>query len=152
MAITGNGLAGLGQLQRNLRKLAEVPSRAAPTVAYELGRLMAEEFDAGVDPYGNAWAPLAPSTIERGRFDPPLTDTHAMRGGFHAEPQPGAGVAISFDVPYVLPHQTGFRNARTRTRVPARPLLPTNTMPARWNEAIKATVEEAIRGAVEEGG
>ncbi len=151
MPISGDGLRGIGQLQRNLRKLAEVPSRAAATIADELGRLMAEQFDQGADPYGNAWAPLAESTLARGRQNPPLTDSRDMRNGFHAAPMAGSGVSITFDVPYALPHQTGFRNARTKTRVPARPPLPVNVMPARWNEAIVATVESEVRKTVEGG-
>jgi len=64
MAWSGN-IAGMGQLAQRMRDLASVPARAARKVAGRLQELLEDEFSAGADPYGNAWEPLAPVTIEK---------------------------------------------------------------------------------------
>lgn len=139
--ITGN-LSRMGQLQARLRDLAEVPSRAARRVSEDLSVLIQEEFDAGADPYGREWDPLADATRERGRTEPPLTDSGAMRGGIRVAPLPGAGVGVTLPHP-AEPHQTGWSGPRSDG--PSRPILPSGVMPARWREVIMDAVESEVR-------
>jgi len=139
--LTGD-LSQMGQLASRLRDLASVPSRAAGVVSDRIEALIQEEFDAGADPYGNAWAPLAESTLARGRSAPPLTDTGAMRDSVRVAPLARAGVGVTIDHPAGV-HQTGWDGASGKG--PARPILPRGVMPARWSEAIKSAVSDTVR-------
>jgi hypothetical protein len=135
-------ISAMGRLADRVADLSEVPSRASKRVAFKLESFLEEEFDDGADPYGTPWAPLAESTLERGRRPPPLTDSHAMRDDARVRPLRGAGVAMTVDAAYAPPHQTGWANA------PARPILPARAeLPRRWAEAIKSAVSDAMRGA-----
>lgn len=144
MPLSGD-FAELGQLVRNVGRLARVPAQvarlAAPAIKWELEL----EFSRGRDPYGRPWAPLRPTTIARGRKPPPLTDTGKMRSGLVVAPMQGAGIAITFDdeIPAIF-HQRGTR------WMAMRPILPTNTFPAKWNEALEratlATADNVMRG------
>lgn len=135
-------ISRMGKLADRLADLAGVPSRAAARVSRELDHLIRDEFDAGADPYGTAWKPLASATIERGRVPPPLTDTRAMRDSLAVRPLRGAGVGITIDHP-AAPHQTGWRGRQGSG--PARPILPNAAMPSLWEEAIEAAVLEEFR-------
>jgi len=137
--ITGD-LVGLGQLARNLRKLSEVPAQASREAAEGIARAIDQEFSEGVDAYGNPWAELAESTLDKGRAPPPLTDTerHGPGMGVRVSAQRGAGIAITFDAPYAGYHQTGTKH------MPARQPLPTGVMPATWNEAIRSALESRL--------
>ena len=134
--LTGD-FAGLGKLEANLYKLSTVPSQAATEAAEGIQSLVMDEYASGSDPNGRRWAPLRPSTLKRGRTPPPLTDSGNMRDGTEVKPLPGAGISISFDVPYAVFHHTGTRN------MVARPVAPTGTFPASWNEVIEAAIEAA---------
>lgn len=136
MAWTGD-ISKMGKLAANVRRLAEVPSRVSARVAQDLAPLIQEEFDAGADPYGNSWSPLARATIDRGRRPPPLTDTEKMRRSVRVEPMQSAGVSITIDHLAQI-HQTGWSGPRSSG--PARPVLPSRTFPARWKETIDAAV------------
>lgn len=141
--MTWNGdISGMGQLAKRVEDLSRVPSRAARRVAADLENLIGEEFDAGADPYGNAWEPLAPATLDRGRTPPPLTDTHAMRDSVSVAPLARAGVGVTIAHP-AAPHQTGWVGPQGEG--PARPILPSGVMPARWNEAIRTAIVEELR-------
>ena len=137
--ITGD-LAGLGQLASNLRKLAEVPSRASKEAAEGVAAAIEVQFAEGIDPYGNPWAELAQSTLDKGRFPPPLTDTekHGPGMGVKVSAKRGAGVSITFDAPYAGFHHTGTKD------MPARKVLPVGVMPATWNAAIRDALEDGL--------
>lgn len=139
MALSGN-FSGLGQLARNVERLARIPARVATFAAPEIADEIEAEFATGRDPYGRAWAPLRPSTRARGRRPPPLTNTGAMRAGVDVRPLPGAGIAITFadEIPAVF-HQKGTR------KMAARPPLPSSTFPARWSRALERAADEAFR-------
>jgi phage gpG-like protein len=136
------GEEALRRVAQAVRQLARVPSQAAAEASADIAELVEQEFAAGVDPYGQAWAPLAPATIAKGRSAPPLTDTGAMRGGFEARPMSGAGIAVSFDVDYAAFHQTGTAN------MPARPPLPDHGLPDTWRRAIADAVDAAAERAM----
>lgn len=132
----------MGQLADRIADLASVPSRAAARVSREIEGLIQEQFDVGADPYGTAWAPLADSTVARGRTAPPLTDSGAMRGSLRVAPMAHAGVGVTISHP-AAPHQTGWHGRQGSG--PARPILPAGVMPARWAEAIEVAVTEEFR-------
>jgi hypothetical protein len=137
-------ISKMGQLAANIRKLAAVPARAAPRVSKEIAKLVDLEFQAGADPYGNAWKPHAQSTIERWGSHPLLDLSGDMRASVHVSPLAGSGVAITIDHPSE-DHQTGWSGSQGSG--PARPVLPSGTFPAMWREAIKIVVDDEIRGA-----
>ena len=131
----------IGQWARQVRALASVPTRAALRAAPGIRDLVENMFASGSDAYGEAWAPLAPSTLARGRRPPPLTDTGAMRGAVGVVPMAGvAGVLVSIPHPAGV-HQTGSR------RMPARQLMPSKGLPQSWREVLV----DAVTGAVREG-
>ena len=142
MAWSGN-IAGMGQLAQRMRDLASVPARSARKVAGRLQELLEDEFSAGADPYGNAWEPLAPVTLEKRSqtHEPPLTDYGEMRASLLVKPLSGAGVGVTIDHP-AEDHQTGWKGSQGEG--PARPILPAGRMPALWREAI----EDAVQGEV----
>jgi Phage virion morphogenesis family len=136
-------ISAMGHLADRLADLAGVPSRAAAKVSRELGHLIEEEFDAGADPYGTAWSPLAQATTDKGRTAPPLTDTRTMRDSVRVRPLPRAGVGITISHP-AAPHQTGWNGKQGSG--PARPILPARAeLPPLWSEAIEAAVLEEFR-------
>lgn len=141
MAWNGD-ISKMGQLAANVAKLASVPARASKRVAKEIESLIKEEFDHEADPYGNAWKPLADSTVERKGFTTILEDSRAMRDSLSVTPRRGAGVAITIDHPSE-DHQTGWNGPQGSG--PARPILPSGRMPARWNQAIKESVRAEFK-------
>jgi phage gpG-like protein len=130
----------LAGYERALRELTKVPSRAAKSAAPKIRRLITEEFNRGEDPYGNAWAPLKPATLARGRRPPPLTDTRRLRRGIRVFPMAKAGIQITVDAPYAGFHQSGT------SRMGARPILPKRGLPKKWRAAIERSVKEAYGG------
>jgi hypothetical protein len=135
-------ISAMGQLADRARDLARVPALASLEVAKEIAGLIEDEFASGTDPYGHAWQELAESTRARGRHDPPLTDTHAMRDSVNVYARSdGRGVALTIDHP-AAPHQTGWDGPQGSG--PARPVLPAHGMPATWAEAIKVATDRAI--------
>ena len=139
-------LSRMGQLADRLSELAAVPSAIARRVSATIDGLLEQEFAAGDDPYGDPWAPLAESTVERGRSAPPLTDSGAMRASAHARPLAHAGVGITIDHP-AAPHQTGWSGPRGAG--PARPILPARgELPESWDDAIAKVARDEFRRRV----
>jgi phage gpG-like protein len=139
MSAWEGNISELGQLAENLDALSLVPSRAARRVSGKLHDLIVEEFARGEDPYGDAWAPLEEATIEKGREEPPLTDTGAMVESLEVKPMAGAGVSVSFGAEYA-----GFHHEGTVNMV-ARKVLPDDELPQSWNEAIYGAASEEAR-------
>lgn len=140
MGFTGS-LKGLGQLERNLGKLAGVPAQIAGDASDSIAELIDEEFEAGNDPYGRPWAALAQATLDKGRGPPPLTDTEAMRESVVVAPMQGAGISITIDHPGGV-HQTGARKGAWS--MPARPVLPDATFPATWKKALDTAAQARL--------
>lgn len=131
--------AALGAMKQSLRKLADVPSRAAAPAAANITKELQKEYRQGTDPYGRPWAPLKPSTIARGRRNPPLTDRGKMKRSTKAEPLPGAGIAIVADFPAIV-HQNS-----TRATLAQRHIFPVGVLPATWRDAIERAIKKAFR-------
>jgi hypothetical protein len=147
MGWTGD-ISRMGDLAKRIKDLAKVPSRAAAQASENVAELVEEEFRDQADPYGNAWKPHAPATVERWGEHPILDLTGAMRESVVVRPMAGAGISITLDHP-AAPHQTGWSGSQGSG--PARPILPARAMPPRWREAIESAVEDAaiatVRGA-----
>lgn len=137
--VTGD-FAALGKLEANLRRLGEVPSRAASEASDRIAALIEEEFAAQSDAYGNPWAPHKPATIARWGEHDILTLSGVMRDHVTVAPMRGAGISITFDEDYA-----GWHHVGTRYMV-RRPVLPLETMPATWTAAL----EEAYANAFDE--
>lgn len=122
--------------------LAGLSSRVARKVSKDLEEAIQSEFDAGADPYGTAWKPLAEATKARGRTEPPLTDTHAMRDSLRVRPVSATRVEITIAHP-ARPHQTGWSGPQGKG--PARPIVPVNEeAPKAWDEIIQSAFKAEI--------
>lgn len=139
-------IGAMGRLAENIGRLASVPSQAAPRVAKAIDGLIQDEFGSASDPYGTPWKEHAPATVERWGAHPILQLTQAMRSETSVQPMQGAGVSITFGVPYVAPHQTGWSGPQGSG--PARPILPSRGMPQSWKDAIDGTIDEEFRKVV----
>lgn len=125
-------------LAASIRKLAEVPAQVAKGASEAIAQQIQDDFAAGLDPYGNAWEPLAEATLDKGRTPPPLTDTGAMRDSVSVTPMAGAGISITIDDPAVH-HQYGTIN------MPARPVFPNQReLPDTWQRAIADAAEDSF--------
>ena len=117
---------------RALRELSRVPAQAAADAADELDAVIREQHGAEVDPYGQPWAPLKPSTVKRKGGDTRiLKRSDVMLDEIEIRPAQGAGLTLTFGAAYAAFHQLG-----TKDMVPRR-LLPIAAMPAAWGNAIK---------------
>jgi hypothetical protein len=129
-------ISKMGKLADRIADLASVPSRVSAVVAPQIEALIQDEFDAGTDPYGAPWKPLAPATIATGRTPPPLTHTRAMRDSARVRPMRGAGVGVTINNPPAAPHQTGWSGPQGSG--PARPILPERSeLPEGWQDVIE---------------
>ncbi len=132
------GLKGLDGIKRIRSAILELPramSQASTDAAENLETVIEVQFQAGVDPYGNPWRPLAESTMRRGRTPPPGTDTEALRA-VHVTPLQHAGVRVTFDEEYA--EYFNF----------ARPLVPDydNFEESSWYNAIVVAYSDAMLG------
>jgi hypothetical protein len=138
-------ISKMGQLADRIADLADVPARASKAVTFEIEGFLQEEFDAGHDPYGSAWTPLAEATVAKGRHAPPLTDTGRMGASLEVRPLRGAGVGLSISHPGE-DHQTGWDGPQGSG--PARPIFPDKAeLPETWRDAIDDAVDAEFRRA-----
>jgi hypothetical protein len=141
----------LAKLKNLMERMSKLPDVLAVEAAPGITRLLQDEFERGVDPYGRAWAPLAASTLARGRRAPPLTDTRRLRNGTQAYALPGKGLRLGMGAGYGVFHQIGFRNHRGGRPVPARRIFPRASLPKSWvkilNDAARVIVARAKASA-----
>lgn len=137
----------MGNLTDHLVALSEVPSRAAKEIAAGLNEELADQFDRGVDPYGNPWAKLAERTLLK-HGEPPLQAEFGggpgpLAEGTMAQAARGAGVSISVPFPGGI-HQTGARKGAWR--MPARKILPEGgELPPAWRQVIDKAIGKAFK-------
>lgn len=136
----------IAKLQDFLGRIGKLPEVLASEAAPEITRLLQKQFDEGTDPYGRSWRSLMPSTMARGRQNPPLTDTRKLRNGTKAYALPGKeGLRLTVGASYATFHQTGFHSGRTY--VAPRRIFPREGLPRSWvkilNDAAKAIVNRA---------
>ncbi len=125
-----------GQFARALRELAKVPAQVASEAAGDITKIMKRNVGAGLDPYGRAYSPLRPASIDRGRRAPPL---RKYRRTLHADPMGSAGISLHADHPQAGFHQTGT------SRMAKRIVLPDGPIPATWRAALQKRLHEAVR-------
>lgn len=144
MSAWSGDIGALGRLAQNIGRLASVPSRASVDASRGIARQIDQQFARGVDPYGKAWKRLAPSTIAKGRRPPPMTDTGDLRNGADVRPRSGAGIDVTFSVPYLGFHQGA---GSPRANVPPRHVLPEGPLPPAWEKVIAQSVDNAFTDA-----
>ena len=132
-------MGSFANLKKMIAGLGSIPSQIARDASEGIAQAIQDEFDAGTDPFGTAWAPLKKSTIAKGRTPPPLTDTSDMRDGIEVKPMRGAGISVTIPDPGVH-HQYGTRD------MPARPIFPDH-MPDTWQRAISDAADDAFARA-----
>jgi hypothetical protein len=137
-------LTGLDDIHKAAQHMLEFPklmSQSTTDAADLIDDVIQEDFDAGVNPYGEPWAPLRPATLAKGRTPPPLTDEGLLRA-VNVEPLQGAGLKIEFDEDYAVYHQTGT------SRMAQRLILPEESrgLPERWNDAVVEAMNNAVNG------
>ncbi len=137
-------MSGFDDLAARLAELEDIPSRMAGPVAAGITEEIRQQFDAGVDPYGEAWAPLLPSTVKRKRGDARiLRRTDALSSETVARPTRGSGIEIT-SLPYGGVHQVG-----DGSRMVARPVLPDgDELPEAWQDIIEDTRARAFAKAM----
>ena len=138
-------LSFFGELEDNLNQLAGVPSRAARDASRDIAKAIDQQFAHGLDPYGEPWAPLAESTLAKGRTPPPMTNSGAMRAGIHVRPMGGAGIEVSCDAEYLGFHQGA---GSPRANVPPRHVLPEGELPDTYQRAIADALDAAVERAM----
>lgn len=131
-------MAGLRDLAARMKDLEGIPSRIAKRVSADINEELTNEFEQGVNAYGNAWKPLLPQTIRRkGGDDRILRRTDELSSKTRARPTAGAGIEIE-TLDYNEKHQTGTKHMAARKVLPDGSALPRS-----WQESIKnATSEE----------
>jgi hypothetical protein len=131
----------LGLLADHLGELATIPSRVSATIAADFDAFIDECFANASDPYGNAWEPLADSTVLRKGFATPLEESGDLRSQTGAFPLKGAGIEFR-SATYGF-----FHNAGT-VSMPARKFLPDGPeLPVQWSAAVTARLRAAFGGA-----
>jgi len=132
-------MAGFRDLADRLAELEGIPSRITTEVAGVIDASLRDQFDSGVNAYGNPWKPLLPQTVRRKRGDARiLRRTDALSSETRATPTSGAGIEIT-SIDYGSLHQSGTKN------MVARKILPDGSaLPKPWTEAIADATHRAF--------
>lgn len=128
-------IAALQKIMQAVEELQQVPSRVSRAGSERIQTLIAQQFVAQTDPYGNAWAPHKPSTVKELGSHSILSLTGAL-SNVEVKPMSGAGIQITLGASYGAFHQTGTRN------MAARPILPNAGLPDSWSAALEASSAE----------
>lgn len=128
-------LGALDALAKALQGAPEIVNDVAAESVAELRHAVDSQFTLGTDPYGNAWAELAPRTLAKGRKPPPLTDTGKMRESLQVSVTESA-IRFSIDDPATY-HQKGG------VHLPQRKIFPgeSDPMPPAWEAAISDALQ-----------
>lgn len=127
-----------------LNRLSRVPSRVAAIAAPKLEEQAHADAFAGRDPYGRAFAPLAPATLRRWGKHRPLNLTGAGIASIRVRPRGGAGIEFTA-TEYMRFSQGGTVNEPVRATLPNRA-----TLPKSWNAILKQAAAQAF-GEVAKG-
>lgn len=132
-------MAGWKDLLKRLAQLKDIPATIAEEVAPKIDADLKAQFDKGVNAYGNAWKPLAASTIKRKGGDSRiLRRTDTLSSQVSAEASGKSGIEITLPDPGVH-HQFGTRH------MPARKILPDGTaLPRRWQKYIQDALDRSF--------
>lgn len=146
------GVDGKGLMEKSIRVLQELERQLSdPKLLNKVGgaaikaidKELKHQYDAGVDPYNEAWAELALSTISRGRTPPPLSDTEEMRRHSKAMTIGGIkGIRVKIDKPS-KPDVPSFHQSGTEN-MPARKLVPDKGLPKTWELAVTVAASRVV--------
>lgn len=129
-----------------MRSLSKVPAQLARPIADDLNKEIQRGFDRGTDPYGKKWDGLKASTLARGRFNPPLTDTRAGRESVKIKPTGGAGLKMVIGKKYMVYHTQPKRSPRRH--YVQRNFVPRDRLPDTWGAIVLAHYEAAVKKAL----
>lgn len=142
---------GLSRLDRTRPELLDAVSKRLGVAAM---KLLADQFRASVDPYGDAWKPVTRNRKrdkrgrrKNGRADKPLIDSGRLRGavagrdGDISARSGGGRVRIDIPVEYAPFHQTGTKHIARRQILPDR----ARGLPATWESAFRKEVAKTLR-------
>jgi phage virion morphogenesis protein len=137
-------LAALAALAGDLRPTLE-------RVGNDLLRAAELSFAESRSPFGEAWAPLAPSTLRRRRGGgaQPLIGRGRLRSSLHSTPVAPDTVQVGTNVAYGRLHNQGGRAGRgQRTTIPRRQFLPVDGLPPAGAQRVTDAVADAVRAAL----
>lgn len=121
----------LGPLIVQLDGMSDAAQEVAQLAADNLQDVLEQQFDAGVDPYGQTWAPLKDGSASN------LTASGGMRSSARATAQ-GSLVTLTVDDP------AGYHQHGT-SRMTARQILPEDgELPPMYEEAVQAAADEVM--------
>lgn len=139
------GFSAATRYRAAARELVNVPANVAARGAYAIQAGWRRNYEAGKDPYGNAWAENAPATVAKKGHGRVMQDSGETLAQTIARPLPGAGIRLA----------TGPRAAyhldATGSR-PERRVLPLSGVPATWRAALARIAREEARKAVKRRG
>lgn len=134
--LTGN-FAGLEQIIGALEGMSDLVDSICIESSAGIERAIDSCFTLGTDPYGQTWAPLAKSTMAKGRTPPPLTDTGKMRGSVVV-------YAMMQTIHAWVADPAGYHQRGTKY-MPARAVLPDERgLPPAWEAEIRESAMAVI--------
>ena len=126
---------GMMDISKALEELQEVPRLAVEKAAPKIEKIMVQDVAAGVDPQGQAWAPL-----KDGSGRTPFSSSDRMQRQIDVVPD-GLKVRGRLRAPWNV-HQYGSRNPRKG--VAKRPIFQRNELPPSWDAAMTESAQEAF--------
>jgi len=130
------------KLARAAQALAGIPARAAGPIAVALNERVLDTYRNEQDPYGNAWAPLAASTVRRKHGNTVILYRSGASGAdCGARAIAGAGVAVWAG------GAAKYHQEASGSR-PARPVLPDRGLPPKWRADIAAVLGKQYAAAM----
>jgi phage gpG-like protein len=164
----------LGELREQVKELSRASTRStfSKLCGASALQLLQREFETSTDPTGKAWAPLkrrdGQPLLDTGRLRNSFGITHANSGGFtlgtnvlYAEVHQ-SGATIEHPPRVNAHNRRGRFVARSKTsrikravrisytgtfttKIPARPMVPENELPPRWQKAFEDEADELLR-------
>ena len=128
-------------MRASLRELTRVPSRTSAKGASAIEKLWRKNYRAGLDPYGNAWAKLRPSTIARKGHGRIMIETGETLQQTRARTLPGGGIALRTG-PKAAWHMDATANR------PARRVMPAFGLPTTWRAKLRDIADREFKRAV----
>ena len=123
----------LEQLKKVVNDIPAAINKVSQEASVKIKSLVLQEFDNSTDPFGNTWMPNKTNTQT-------LVRTGAMRSSLTVESF-GREITAKINLPADY-HQTGTIN------MVARPILPIDSIPPSWEEAINRIVQQILSEAM----
>ena len=144
------------QVSHALNQLSQRVINMQPAMV-DVGKTIALLIDQAFintdDPYGNPWAALSPVTIAKRRnsSSKPLNDTGRLKASITSNASQHE-VTVGTNTIYAPTHQFGANQGEYAPHVPwgdvpARPFLPTDGLPALWQQDILDVIRHHLESA-----